>query len=120
VTVVFNGSVPYADVRITEYSGLDPTNPFDASASASGTGLSSTASSGTATTAFPVELIFGAGMTSGWFTGSGTGFTTRIITTPDADIVNDRVVNVAGSYVAAATQSGFWVMQAATFRAAGQ
>jgi hypothetical protein len=39
---------------------------------------------------------------------------------PDGDIVQDRVVTSAGSYAAAATQSGSWVMQVATFRAAGQ
>jgi len=118
VTVGFSGSVPYADVRITEYGGLDTANPLDTSASASGS--ATTASSGTKTTAFPVELIFGAGITNGGFTGSGTGFTTRIITVPDADIVNDRVVNGVASYAATATQSGGWVMQAAMFRAAGQ
>ena len=59
-------------------------------------------------------------MTDGWFIASGTGLTTRIITVPNADIVNDRVVNGVGTYGATATQSGFWVMQTATFRAAGQ
>ena len=41
----------------------------------------------------PGGVVFGAGMTSGGFTASGAGFTTRIITVPDTDIVNDRVVN---------------------------
>ncbi len=118
VTVVFSQAVPYADVRITEYSGLDPTSPFDKTASSSGSG--STATSGNVTTAFPTELVFGAGITTGGFTGSGTGIITRLITVPDADIVNDRVVTSTGSYAAAATQSGSWVMQVATFRAAGQ
>ena len=45
-------------------------------------------------------------MTTGGFTGAGTGFTTRIITVPDADIVDDRVVTSTGSYSATATQSG--------------
>ena len=52
--------------------------------------------------------------------GPGQGCTTRIVTVPDGDIVNDRVVTSAGSYAAAANQSGSWVMQVATFRAAGQ
>ena len=110
--------MPYADVRITEYSGLDPANPFDATASASGS--ASSASSGNVTTNAATELIFGAGITTGGFSGSGTGFTTRIITVPDGDIVNDRVVTSAGSYTATANQSGSWVMQVVTFRAAGQ
>jgi glucose/arabinose dehydrogenase len=118
VSVVFSAAVPYADVRVVEYGGLDQSSPFDQTASA--TGITTTASSGNITTAFATELIFGAGITTGGFTGSGTGFTTRLITVPDADIVNDRVTTSAGSYAAVATQSGSWVMQVATFRAAGQ
>ncbi len=67
VTVVFGNAVPYADVRITEYSGLDASRPFDATATASGT--SSSASSGNVSTAFATELIFGAGVTTGGFSG---------------------------------------------------
>ena len=118
MTVVFGKAVPYADVRITEYSGLDASSPFDKTASASGT--ASSASSGNVSTAFATELIFGAGVTTGGFSGSPTGFTTRLITTPDADIVNDRVVTSPGTYAALANASGGWVMQVATFRAAGQ
>jgi glucose/arabinose dehydrogenase/PKD repeat protein len=118
VTVTFSAAVPYADVRITEYSGLDPINPLDQAASAAGN--AATANSGAVTTAFPAELLFGAGITYGSFGASGTGFTTRIITRPDADIVNDRIVTATGSYAASATVSGSWVMQFATFKAAGQ
>jgi hypothetical protein len=55
-------------------------------------------------------------------TGSSAGFTTRITTPLDADIVNDRLATSVGTYSAGATQSGAanWVMQVATFRAAGQ
>jgi glucose/arabinose dehydrogenase/PKD repeat protein len=118
VTVVFSTAVPYADVRIVEYSGLDPANPFDKTASAAGT--AATASSGTVTTTSATELIFGAGVTTGGFTAAGSGFTTRIITVPDADIVADLIVTSTGSYAASATGSGSWVMQVATFRGAGQ
>ncbi len=118
VTVTYSGAVPYADVRITAYRGLDLTSPFDGAASASGS--ASSATSGSVTTRWATELVFGAGMTSGAFTSSPAGFTTRIITNPDQDIVNDRVVTTLGTYAASATQSGSWVMQVATFRAAGQ
>ncbi len=118
VTVRFNVAVRFADIRITEYSGLDPTNPLDATASNSGT--TATATSGNVTTTSPVELLFGAGMTTGAFTSSTAGFTTRVITVPNADIVNDRVVTVTGSYAAGAVGGGSWVMQVATFRGAGQ
>ena len=99
VTVTFNTATPYVDIRATEYSGLDPTNPFDVGTSASGT--STTANSGTVTTTAP-SLIFGAGMTTGGFSTAGTGFTTRIITNPDADIAQDRTVTTAGAYSATA------------------
>ena len=60
-------------------------------------------------------------MTTGGFSGAGTNFTTRIITNPDADIAQDRIVTATGAYNATAPLSGSaaWVMQVATFRAAG-
>jgi hypothetical protein len=59
-------------------------------------------------------------MTTNVYTNAGSGFTKRIITTPDADIAEDRVVTATGSYSATAPQTGNWVMQMVTFRAAGQ
>jgi glucose/arabinose dehydrogenase/PKD repeat protein len=118
VTVNFDKAVNYVDVRILEYGGLDRTNPLDVSKSAAGS--ASTANSGAATTTTARELILGAGMTTGVFSNAGSGFTKRIITTPDADIAEDRVVTATGSYSATAPQAGSWVMQMVTFRAAGQ
>src|SRR5262249_49389847 len=89
VTVTFKTSTPFVDLRITEYSGLDLVNPLDVTSSASGTGT--TANSGSVTTTAPNELLFAAGTTSGSFTGAGTGFRGRIITSPDGDIVEDRL-----------------------------
>ena len=116
MTTTFNTATPYVDVRALEYSGLDPVNPFDVGTSASGTGTS--ANSGTVTTTAANALIFGAGITTGGFSTAGTNFTTRIITTPDADIAEDRIVTAAGPYSATAPVSGAWVMQVATFKAA--
>lgn len=118
VTVTFNTATPYVDLRALEYSGLDLVNPFDAGASASGT--SNSANSGAVTTTTAHELIFAAGTTIGEFSGAGSGFTTRIITIPDADIAEDRFVTTTGSYGATASLGGSaaWVMQVATFRAA--
>ena len=104
VTVTFNTATPYVDIRATEYSGLATTNPFDVSTSASGT--STTATSTTVTTTAPDELIFAAGITTGGFTTAGTGFTTRLITNPDADITEDRTVTTAGTYTATAPLGG--------------
>jgi hypothetical protein len=117
VTVTFNASTAFVDLRITEYSGLDKVNPVDVSQSASGT--AATANSGAVTTTAANELLFAAGTTNGVFSGAGTGFTNRIITSPDADIVEDRLVTAAGSYNATAVQTGSaaWVMQMVTFKA---
>ncbi len=120
VTVTFNTAVPWADIRILEYSGLDAVNPFDKTAA--GTGTATLASSPVVTTTAPAELVFGAGMTARSFKSAGAGFTKRIITSPDADIAEDRNVTTIGSYNATATQNttGAWLMQVATFKAAGQ
>jgi len=65
------------------------------------------------------ELVIGAGTTVGGFSAAGSGFTTRVITSPDLDIAEDRFVTAAGSYSATASLSGSaaWVMQVATFKA---
>jgi glucose/arabinose dehydrogenase len=121
VTVTFNTATPYVDLRATEYSGLDPANPLDVSRSASG--RSGTANSGAIATTAARELIFAAGTTTGAFTVAGSGFTNRIITTPDGDIVEDRFVTATGSYSSTATlssTSAYWVMQVVAFKAANQ
>ena len=119
VTITMSASTPFVDVRIAEYSGLDPTNPLDVTSSAGGN--SAQPNSGTATTTKARSLLVGAGTTTGSFTAAGSGYTTRVITIPDADILEDRVVTSTGSYSAtAAMSSSTWVMQLVAFRAAGQ
>jgi glucose/arabinose dehydrogenase/chitodextrinase len=120
VTVTFNAAVRFADIRILEYSGLDANAPLDVGSSGSGT--STLADSGSVATGSASELVFGAGMTKKRFTAAGAGFTLRIITSPDADIAEDRTTSSLGTYNATAplNKSGAWVMQVATFRAAGQ
>jgi hypothetical protein len=92
-------------------------NPFDVGTSASGT--STSANSGPVTTTTAHELVFGAGITTGGFSAPGANFTNRIITSPDLDIAEDRLVTATGSYSATASLAGSaaWVMQVATFKA---
>jgi hypothetical protein len=55
-------------------------------------------------------------MTTATFKSAGTGFVSRIITSPDADIAEDQVVTSTGSYNATAPSTSWsWVMQIATF-----
>ena len=116
VTVAFNQAAVAVDLRVLEYKGLSPTSPLDVTAAA--VGSSTTASSGSATTTSANELIFGADTIATGTPGPGTGFTTRIITSPDSDIAEDKIVSATGAYSATApvSPSGYWVMQMATFR----
>jgi Tol biopolymer transport system component len=96
----------------------DTANPLDLPAAVGAAGTGSTANSGSATTATANDLIFGAGTTSGHFNGPGTGFTSRIITSPDGDIAEDKIVSSTGSYNATAPANySNWVMQMVAFKA---
>src|SRR5882724_859724 len=114
ITVTFNQTAAFPDVRILEYSGLSATSPLDTWTG--NTGISATADS-LATTTSSNDLILGAGTTGAAFTAPGTGFTTRIITTAFGDIVEDSNAALpAGSYNATATlNNGSWLMQVAGF-----
>jgi hypothetical protein len=119
VTVTFNRAAAKPDIRILEYSGLDPATPLDVTAGARENSL--LASSGSVTISFNSELLFGADMTGTSTKGPGAGYTSRILT-PDGDIAEDNIAAVTGSYKATAPlkTAGPWVMQIATFKAAGQ
>jgi hypothetical protein len=113
VTVTFSQAAVYPDIRILEYRGV---TAVDVTAGASGN--SATASSGAAMTTTANELIFGANTIATSTMAAGSGFTSRIITSPDGDIAEDKVVTTAGSNSATAplTSSGPWVMQMVAFK----
>ena len=79
---------------------------------------SDTSSSGSATTTGANELIFGANTVATTTAAAGSGFTSRVITSPDGNIAEDMVVTTAGSYSATAslTSPGPWVMQMVAFK----
>jgi hypothetical protein len=111
VTVSFSQAAVYPDIRVLEYRGV---TALDGTAGASGSGTS--ASSGSATTTSASELIFGADTISTSTTAAGSGYTARIVTSPDSDLAEDMTVSATGSYSATASlSSGAWVMQMATF-----
>ena len=115
VTVTFNQAAAYPDIRVLEYRGI---TTLDVVAGASGS--SASANSGSATTTSANELIFGANTVATGNSAAGSGFTSRIITSPDLDLAEDKTVTTAGSNSATATltAAGPWVMQMATFSAA--
>jgi Chitobiase/beta-hexosaminidase C-terminal domain/Fibronectin type III domain len=116
VTVSFTSAAIYPDIRVLEYSGIDPANPLDVTAA--GTGNSALSVSPAVTTTYANDLIVGANLVLQTTIGPGSGFTTRVITNPDSDIVEDRIVTAIGSYSASAPLNppAPWIMQLAAFR----
>src|SRR5438477_1610990 len=118
VRVTFTALAAYPDIRVAEYSGVASANPVDVTAAAQGSGT--TSNSGSAVTTNGNDLLVGASLVQTSASGAGTGFTSRVITSPDHDILEDRIVSVTGSYNATAPlSSGAWIMQMVAFRAAG-
>jgi hypothetical protein len=118
VIVTFSTAAAYPDIRILEYSGADPTNPVDVTVA--NTGNSTSSGSGSATTTNAADLILGANLVQTTTSGPGSGFTNRLLTSPDGDIAEDRIVKATGSYSATAplSSAGAWIMQMVAFRAA--
>jgi hypothetical protein len=118
VKVQFDATAAYPDVRVLEYSGLDKTSPLDGITGQAGN--SATSDSGTLITANSNDLLIAANTVFTLTAGPTTGFTTRMITTPDGDLVEENVVTGTGSYRATAslTGTGPWVMQMVAFKAA--
>ena len=116
VTVAFLTAAKYADIRILEYSGADQVSPVDVTVAS--TGNSGTGTSGSASTTNPLDLLFGANLVQSSTAGPGSGFTSRLLTSPDGDIAEDSMVTSTGSYAATAplSQAGQWIMQMVAFR----
>jgi hypothetical protein len=119
VTVSFASPAHYPDIRILEYSGIDPLSPVDVVVSS--TGNSTTTSGDSVTTRNASDLLIGANTVQTITNGAGGGFTQRLLTSPDGDIAEDRVVTATGSYSADAplNSAGLWIMQMVAFRVAG-
>jgi len=116
VKVSFTVAAKYPDIRILEYGGMDSLSPVDVTASATGT--TATSSTPPAVTTNASDLLFAANTVATWTTGAGAGWTNRVITSPDGDIAEDRIVSTAGSYSATAPLGGAgpWVMQMVAFK----
>jgi len=118
VTVTFNVAALSPDVRILEYSGIDPVLALDSGGGQGGTGT--ILSSGPITTTNVVDLIVAAGIAASPVTGPGQSFTTVAIT-PNGANVEHLIGQQAGVISAAASQASNanWVMQAVAFEQAG-
>ncbi len=113
VSIALSGNVPSPKVRMFEYAGIALTLPVDKSAA--GSGSSTTASAGPINTTAPRALLFAAN-TVGTVSGAGPDFMERQV--DDGDLVEDRIVDVAGAYTATATltNTGGWIMQLVAFK----
>jgi hypothetical protein len=119
VTVEFNQSASFVDLRIFEYAGLDTAKPLDASAGASGTGF--TARSSPVTTNAAKELVFASDTVQSKTLNPGANYVPVLLTTY-FDIAEHRIASQKGKFTPTAQldASTNWVIQVATFKAAGQ
>jgi len=117
VTVEFNQGASYPDLRIFEYAGLDTASPLDVTKGSSGNGF--TARSGTVKTNFAKELVFASDTADTRAPGPGY---VPIILTHFLDMAEHRIASEKGTFNPTFALYGptNWVMQAATFKAAGQ
>jgi hypothetical protein len=100
---------------VHEYAGIATSSAFDRASSANGaTAAQDGMNSGSVTTTWPRELVFGFAETG--TAAPGTGFTARSLY--GDNVTEDRVVEAIGSYHATATMVGGseWSMMVATFK----
>jgi hypothetical protein len=119
VTVIFNDAVPFVDLRIVEYGGIDAALPLDVVAGSSGNAILST--SGSATTRNADDTLVASNYVNHFSTGPGAGYTQRVIDGYGGIIEDDNVTS-AGSYSATAptlTPASWYIMQMLAVRDAG-
>jgi hypothetical protein len=120
VTVTFSPAAATPDVRILEYSGINVNNPVDSVAGAVAADCVMSCC-GVVSTTNSMDLLVAADCTQGNTTGPGATFTQRMLTSPNADIVEDSIAPVAGFWSASAPIYGNptgTAMQMVAFRSA--
>jgi len=117
VTITLGAATTPLNLVAVEYSGLDPVSPFDVAAGFGGRGTT-TPDSTPVTTTSARELVFGAGITQGSFSGAGSAYTLRKLSGSGLAVAEDFVASSTGSYSASAQlpSGGYYVIQVATFR----
>jgi hypothetical protein len=106
VTINLSANSAWIELYLTEYSGVDQTNPIDAQAGA--TGNAGAVSSGNATTTVAGDVIYGF-CVGDWACTVGSGFTAR--STLNNNLIEDRIAGNPGSYTATGTATNGWTMQ---------
>jgi Protein of unknown function (DUF4038)/Putative collagen-binding domain of a collagenase/Putative Ig domain len=108
VTVTLTADSSWFELYLTEYSSVDLNNPIDAQAGASGN--AGTVSSGTASTKFAGDVIYGYCASEGaGVCAVGSGFGAR--STFDNKLIEDKLAGNPGSYAATGSATKGWTMQ---------
>jgi hypothetical protein len=117
VTATFNSPIrTFGLLYVHEYSGIDPSNPVDATSAA--TGASASVKSGTITTGNATALLFSAAGSDNSVAAGPSGYAVR--STGRDNMTADSVVSTPGNYAASGSQTGStWVMQIVAFRGGG-
>jgi hypothetical protein len=121
VTVTFSSAPSSSNCVIVEYSGADLNYPLDSSSAGHGNSTGTTLDSGYSASAFPVLMVFGAGIVDvAGAPTAGSSFTTRQSNSSGfCALAEDNVTPTAGSLQhanATCANSGNWLMQMAVFR----
>ncbi len=106
VTVNLSGTSAWIELYLSEYTGVNQTNPIDVQAGAAGS--AGAVSSGSATTTAAGDIVYGS-CVGDWVCAAGTGFTAR--SNFLGNLIEDEVVGAAGSYAATGSANNGWTMQ---------
>jgi hypothetical protein len=114
ITVTFNQPASTPDVRVLEYSGLDPNAPLDQAVGNFGT--TGPANSGACTTTSAVELIVAGTTVNNQVIGAGLGFTTVDYTFNGNHAEHQITSNVTSCAAQAQLLGSGWVIQSVSFK----
>ena len=106
VMVNLSANSSWIELYLTEYSGVNQTNPVDAQAGASGN--AGPVSSGNVTTTASGDMIYGYCVGDAACT-AGSGFATR--SNFNANLIEDELAANAGNYAATGSATNGWTMQ---------
>ena len=106
LTVKLTANSTWLELYLTEFSGVNQTNPIDAQAGASG--YAGQVSSGNATTSVAGDIIYGF-CAGDWGCYVGSGFTAR--STLAYNLIESKIAGSPGTYAATGSASKGWTMQ---------
>lgn len=113
VTAKLSGApTSFSQMYISEYSGIPTSDPLDQNSVAIGNAAA--VSSGSKTTTYNHELVYGASIGASGTLSAGAGFNSRSIA--NSNIIEDKNAVAVGSYNSTFTSAGGnWIAQMATF-----